>query len=306
MIDSRTRVAAVVAAYRPPSTLVEHVRAVVPQVAGVVVVDDGSPSQQAAAVLDALAGAGAHVLRREANAGIAASLNAGIAEARRLFDPELVVTLDQDSTVCPDYVEAGLRTYDRARHAGLDVGLVAAESHGEAEALTDGRERGFALAFDPLQSGTFLPVRTIDRLGPLDEGLVIDGVDSEYTARVRAAGMRAVIAPGCRLDHALGEREPAQILGRRIGSLTYSHHSPARVYYITRNQAIIARRYLRTSPGWVLRRSWKEIQGHGMRLVLGRDRPLTLRAMAAGTRDAVLGRSGAIPDRDLARLVPRR
>lgn len=291
-------VVAVIAAYRPSPDLLDGVRAALAQAQGVVVVDDGSGPGPAEEVLDAAAELGAVVLRRPENAGIAAALNAGIAAARRRWTPEFVLTLDQDSVLAAGYVERAVDTYRRASASGLRVGLVAAAAYGEAPTPTRRSPDAFGRAFDPMQSGTLIPAATLDAVGGLDEDLVIDGVDSEYTARVNAAGLAVLVGDGCVLEHQLGRREPATVFGRPLvlggRPITYNYHSPTRVYYIARNGTLLTLRYLRRDPAWVGRRLVEEAKAHGMRLVLGRDKLRLLRAMAAGGADAVAGRTGRV------------
>nr|NLI51424.1 glycosyltransferase [Propionibacterium sp.] len=301
----RTGVVAVVAAYRPEAGLVANVAAAAAQVDGVVVVDDGSPAGSAE-VFAALDAADAVVVRQPANTGIAAALNAGIGVARERWRPEFVLTLDQDSTLGPAYVRWAVDTYRRAVAAGIRVGFVAAEAYGAHPTPTRGRVGGFRRAFDPMQSGSLLPVATLDALGGLDEGFFIDGVDSEYTARAGAAGLAVLVGEGCRLDHALGRREPATFRGRPLRvlgrELSYNYHAPRRVYYMARNGTTLTLRHLRHDPGWVARRLTEESKAHLLRLALGRDRGRLLRALVAGWVDALRGRSGPI-DPDLARRL---
>lgn len=299
-------VVAVIAAYRAGEDLLANARAAAEQTGGVVVVDDGTPDGASDAVLDALANAWALVVRQPANAGIAAALNAGIAAARASWAPEFILTLDQDSTLTPGYVEHAVDTYRRATSAGLAVGLVTASAYGAHPIPTRRSSDSFTRAFDPMQSGTLVPVSTLDALGGFDEGLVIDGVDSEYTARVNAAGLAVIVGEGCVLEHQLGRREPAVFFGRPLTvagrEITYNYHSPTRVYYIARNGTAITLRYLREDPAWVLRRLGAEAQAHGMRLVLGRDRGKLVRAILAGGADALRGRTGRVPQRLVTRL----
>lgn len=304
------RVVAVVAAHNPGNEILGRVAAAVEQVAHVVVVDDGSTRGQD--VLAALEGPSVTVIHQDGNRGIAAALNAGVALARKR-DADAVLTLDQDSTLGASYVAAQLDCWRRAEQAGLNVGLIAAASHGGHLTPTARSKHpdGFTRAFDPMQSGSLVPLDVIERVGGFDEGLFIDGVDSEFSARIAAAGFEVLIAAGARLDHALGRRQPTTVLGRPVvlfgRRIEYNEHSPVRVYYITRNGLTLTRRYGGADPGWVVRRLIQEAKAHGMRVVLGGHRLRTLEAMAYGLRDAVRGSSGRIPDPTLARLTrPRR
>lgn len=293
-------VVAIVAAYRPPAELAGRVAALARQVDHVIVVDDGSPAGSEE-VFAAVRQAGARLIRQGQNTGIAAALNSGI-EAARALGADFVLTLDQDSSLSEGYVVNALATWQRATEAGLPVGFVAAASYGKASTPTWPSNDGFVHAFDPMQSGSLIPVSTLDALGVLDEALFIDGVDSEFTARARAHGMAVLVGEGCAMEHDLGRREPVTFFGRRIGRLTYNHHSALRVYYITRNGSVLVARYWRALPRWTARRLRQETIAHGMRLVLGARRSRTLRAMFAGWADAARGRRGRIRPALAARL----
>jgi rhamnosyltransferase len=296
--DPRTaRVVAVVASYRPDAELVVVVTSLIEQFAHVVVVDDGSPPEFAGR-LDEIEATGVRVLRRPRNAGIAASLNAGICSAEESWRPDFFVTLDQDSVPVADYADRAVATYRDARAAGLRVGIVVASSYSGHPVHTRGIVGRFTAAFDPMQSGFVIPRETIEAIGDLDEGLVIDGVDSEYTARARAAGLEVIVGAGCDIRHQLGRRDPARLFGRPLRvfgrHLGYNYHSPQRVYYIARNGTTLTRRYLLKDPAWVLRRLGEETKAHLLRLAFSPNRRAIATAMIAGYRDSFRGRSGVI------------
>lgn len=301
-----TTVVAVVAAYNPDDSLRSRVSTTAQQVAHVVVVNDGST--RGLDVLAGLRGPSVTVLHQDGNRGIAAALNAGVAEARRL-GADAVLTLDQDSSLGPEYVEVQLELWGRAEQAGLRVGLLAAASHGghPTPTLAGRHADPFTRAFDPMQSGSLIPIEVFDRVGGFDEGFFIDGVDSEFSARLATEGFEVLLADGARLHHALGRRLPTTVLGRPVvlfgRRIEYNEHSPVRVYYITRNGMTLVRRYARSQPRWVARRTVQDAKAHVMRVVLGGRRLRTLEAMAYGVRDAVRGVSGRVPTHTLQRLT---
>lgn len=288
-------IGAVVTVYNPSEPLADTVRALKDQVDVVVMVDDGSRAE-CHQLVEALVEGNVQLVRQPRNAGIAAALNAGVTELRRSCGPDLVLTLDQDSILPAQFVERAVATYNKAVQAGLAVGLVSAASYSGCPIPVSRVEGAFVHAFDPMQSGCLIPVGTFDAVGLFDESLVIDGVDSDFTARVMSAGLLVLVGDGCDVVHALGHRENATVFGRPVRvlgkPLQYNYHAPFRVYYITRNGLVLTGRYLRRQPLWVLRRGWKESQAHAMRLVLGRDRWRTLTAMLRGAWDAVRGKRG--------------
>ncbi len=289
---------AVVAAYRPGPALRENIAGIARQVSRVVVVDDGSPagSEELFAELRA---EGVTVVTQPSNKGIAAALNTGIVHVRDESEPDYFLTFDQDSLPGPGYVAAAVDTCRRAQLAGLRVGFISASSYSGHPIPVRGVEAGFVRAFDPMQSGFLIPRATLDEVGLFDEGLFIDGVDSEYTMRTRSAGLEVLVGDGCEIQHDLGQREPAVLLGRPVRimgrDISYNYHSPGRVYYICRNGTALSLRYVRKDPQWVFRRLIEEAKAHTLRLAFSRGRGKLVRAAVSGFRDAVRGGTGPIP-----------
>jgi rhamnosyltransferase len=296
-------VAAVVSAYSPTKELIDNVASLRQYVEHVIVVDDGSPGD-VSDVLSKVEDTGAIVLRLPENSGIAAALNAGMKRARELWDTEWLVTMDQDSRFTGNYVDNAL---DVARSSiePQTVGLVAAQFHNNIKMPLLGTMHEPEV-FDPMQSGTLIRTSVLDKVGYLDEDFFIDCVDSEFNARVREAGFRALASAGSNLAHSLGDARPLKILGwhARIGDkkLSVHYHSPFRVYYITRNSLVLVRRYALSQPKWILRRLYMELQSHIVRFVYGPNRRKHLVGFIYGLRDAVTNRMGKIDPRLAERL----
>jgi rhamnosyltransferase len=161
-----------------------------------------------------------------------------------------------------------------------------------------GKADGFCEAFDPMQSGFFIPVSTLSAIGTFETGFFIDCVDSEYTARARAAGYSVLIGSGCEVEHRLGARLPAKVFGRplrfRDKDLSYNYYSPFRMYYIVRNGTTLLRRYWRLNPSWILRRLIEETKAQLLRFAFSPDRRSLLIAAWHGIVDSSLGRDGQI------------
>ncbi|UUL77760.1 glycosyltransferase [Pseudarthrobacter sp. Fe7] len=301
--EAHPDVCGVVSAYNPGADNVSNVKWLLRFVAHVVVVDDGSRDDVSQALTE-MEQAGAVVLRLGTNSGIARALNTGIKEALERWNPEWIVTMDQDSRFTGDYVGSALATVASSGDPE-SVGMVCAESHNHIPLPVWGSPDEPQI-FDPMTSGTLVRARTFSTVGLFDEGFFIDCVDSEFNARLREHGLRALAGKGCNLEHSLGSARPMKILGwhARIGSkkLYIYYHAPFRVYYITRNSLTLARRYALKQPAWVLRRIYMEIQSNVVRFGFGPNRRKHLIAAAAGIRDAFHQRMGKIDDDLAARL----
>ena len=288
-------VAAVVPAFHPDDRLAALVQDLLRQTGGrVVVVDDtgGGPPPSAA---------GAVVVRHATNRGIGAALTTGVRRARAEWaDLTDVLTVDQDSRLAPDHVGRLLVADHVAARAGVRVGLVGPEQVEGMPTRAGRRQGGIRLGREPVQSGLLVPLVVLDEVGGFDEGLVIDGVDSDLWLRVLDSGRSVVVAPGLRVDHRLGTARPLVVGGRplrwRGTPLQVPVSAPFRSYYLVRNRLLLAARHGRRHPGWAA----AQLAGLGRHLLLAllldaEGRPERLRSVGAGLRDAVRRRTGPRP-----------
>lgn len=293
-----TRVAAVIAAFNPDESIIEVVKAVSGQVDLVVVVDDGS-NYSSMPIFDKLLTLGSVVVHMAENSGIAAAINIGIGRSIELIEPDYYLTLDQDSIPAPDYVRNALETFKLARERKLATGFVSAATYNNSPVLTMGVLLGLEQPFDPWQSGMLIPGSTFDLVGGLDEGLFIDAVDTDFTLRVRNAGLAVICGIGCNMSHSLGQQSCIEFWGKQR---LFTYHAPIRIYYISRNNLIILYRYFRTDPIWVIRKTYYEIINHARRLLFSNNKLQVARAILFGFRDALLIRRGRINDSDREKL----
>ena len=84
----------------------------------VIVVDDASTDERTLEVMAGLRRDGYRVIRHEANQGVAAARNTGIAQARGRF----ILPLDADNRIRPDYLRLGVTILDHAPRVGVVYG----------------------------------------------------------------------------------------------------------------------------------------------------------------------------------------
>lgn len=292
-------VVAIVAAYNPRADITNLVDVLLQQVDSVVIVDDGSDSE-ARRLLHRLEGPRVKVVRHETNSGIAAALNSGARFAIERCAADYLLTLDQDSLPGPSYVGRALGTFSDLAAAGAPVGIVASESNNGERVLMRAGTRGRDEPFDPWQSGMVVPREAWISTGGLDETLFIDAVDSDFSQRMRRSGRLVVCGEGCDLTHELGSLRQGRILGHET---TYTYHGPGRVYYISRNNAVLFVRNIFWDPRWSLKKAYLEIINQCRRLAYSDDRRALAAAWFDGLYDAVRGRMGKIPDETTHRLA---
>lgn len=306
VVAVRSRVVAVLSAFRPEPALVERCAALAPQVARVIVVDDGS-GPAAEPVLAGLEQAGVLVLRQPENRGIGAAMNRGI-EAAREVGIEFVVTFDQDSSVPEGFIAALVDEYDTRAAEGLRVGMVAPEFFSATPQTRMEQGRGFLEAYAPIQSGLLMPLSAVDELGPQREDYFIDLVDTEYYLRARRAGLEAVCVPGLVLPHGFGHRLYLHFFGRRLRKRSgrprmVAVSSPFRYYYRARNRVVLNREYAADPAGASLKRDARRdlLLDFAVALYSARGRLALLSVMRAGFRDGRRGVMGRMRDGIAAR-----
>ena len=229
--------------------------------------------------------------------GLAGAYNRALA---RLTDCDLVVFIDQDSD--PAVLPAMLADPEvRALLARPDVAAVAPAYRDRATGLRgrparlEGRWRVGHLPrdFDDIRrttmvinSMTLWRRAALDRLGPYDERLGVDHIDTDMALRAQAAGLSVWIAGGHVFDHAIGVRRPWHALGRTFQT---GGHAAERRRQIGRNTLILARRWGWRFPGFAalaLARIGYEAAGI---IAAEDDRLAKLRALTAGAVSGLFG-----------------
>lgn len=85
------------------------------------------------------------------------------------------------------------------------------------------------------------------RIGPFDERLALDHVDTEYCLRARQLGLALYVHGSHEFAHSIGERRRFRFLGREMQA---GGHSPERRYLIGRNTSWLARSWWWREPAF--------------------------------------------------------
>jgi rhamnosyltransferase len=240
----RQPVQATIVAFRPNIEELNSVlAAVTSQVADVLLVanDGGAWSCQLRV--------GAILAKQEKNLGLGAAYNLAIQWARERGARHLLL-LDQDSVPASGMVALLLDAFkqpgpvaatgplwrdSRTGEGGffIRLGRWGARKHRPAA--------GEIVAVDFLiSSGSLISLDALADIGPFDEKLFIEHVDTDWCLRARSKGYRLYGVAQARLDHAFGEASlfVAQLGFRRRVFL----YSPERNYYLLRNSILLWRR----------------------------------------------------------------
>jgi rhamnosyltransferase len=249
-------VIAVVVSYQPnPQEFVERLEAIGKQVGCVVIVDNASN-----ATLTALAkrwssarAEKSHWIQMGDNVGVGAAQNRGCQWATS-HGATYVIFFDQDSHPDPGMV-ATLRTItERLLAEGRRVAAVGPQYRdprgGGGESvffrLSLGKQVAAQEKNDPVStdflvsSGSLVPVESLNEIGPMDEALFIDHVDTEWCCRAKSMGYGLYGTRTAGMTHALGA---GRIRVPFTRNKTVAIHEPQRYYFMVRNSLLLQKRW---------------------------------------------------------------
>ncbi len=251
--------AAIVVVYRPEADPTALVRQLQASVAHVVVVDNAPQGHPAIGRL--VRDSRLSVLVNRNQGGLAGAYNRACAHLLLTHaDLHQIVLLDEDS----DAAVLSALLADPAVGALLQDPRTAAVAPAYRDRATGLRGKHIRLQrwrlaylprqFDAIETVSFVinsmsvwRVAALRTIGPFNEGLRIDHVDTEYCLRARAAGLALHVAGRHEFAHSIGERRRFTLFGREMQA---GGHPPARRYLIGRNTAWLMRRYLWREPAF--------------------------------------------------------
>jgi rhamnosyltransferase len=242
--DATQRTVAAVVVYLPDvEVLSEVLRATAAQVDWILVIaNDGAP--WSCPLPD-----NATLLKLDKNLGLGAAYNLAADRARERGATHLLL-LDQDSVPAQGLVAALMDAFKqpgpvaaagalwRDRRTGDDGFFVQLPRWGARQYRP---AAGEVVAVDFLiSSGSLIALSALAAVGPFDDELFIEHVDTDWALCARAKGYRLYGVADARLDHAFGEETQsvaAFVLHRR-----FFVYPPIRNYYLLRNSLILWRR----------------------------------------------------------------
>jgi len=193
------------------------------------------------------------LIQLAANLGLGAAQNVGIRHACSAGASHVLI-LDQDSLPMPDMVKHLLTGSAQLQASGVPLAAVAPVYADSETGPVSGFVRLGWLGFKKqavssgqnlveahflISSGSLFDVSVLEDIGPMDESLFIDHVDTEWCLRAQSKGYKLFGVPSARMVHHLGNTR------KRIWFLRWRnvpYHSPFRYYYIFRNSVLLQRR----------------------------------------------------------------
>lgn len=283
---------AVVVTYHPDADAIENLRVLREQVDRVIAIDNGSNPEALASLRNAASSIGFDLVENGDNLGIARALNQGVHHLRGC-GCAFVFLFDQDSTITPGYAETMSACFNGSR-----------SSHSLAILVPRYVDRRFGSVLDPpadgeghleaaTTSGSLMPVDLFETAGFFAEELFIDGVDYEYSLRVRRLGFTIDECKEAVLLHSPGTPTHHKGLGGK--PFQAANYSPLRRYYQERNKIWVAKRYCGAFPGFCARQFLTSAKDLLKILLVERDKGRKCRFFFWGIRDGLRNRTGKMP-----------
>ncbi len=274
----KLEVALVMVTFHPDRQVVDRISAALQHGDFIVVVDNGSNSNELNGIrtLSTEYSGRVELIENRQNLGVAAALNIGvrwITDLSRSRPFRWVALLDQDSLLRPEYLTEVASSLNRLAfvHGSSDPAMMKLAVLGVTHFDPDSK-----LTSDPLRinrisvrnilelpvrtvitSGSLIPLSSWNTIGEMWEALFIDHVDHEYCLRARKLGYHVVQIRKALMTHTIGRSSIHKFLGRTVCS---SNHSAFRWFYFVRN-------YLLVAPKVDWRRDWRWVAREGRSLV---------------------------------------
>ncbi|MBI2993838.1 MAG: glycosyltransferase family 2 protein [Gammaproteobacteria bacterium] len=287
---------------RDPEAIMQRLRALNAEAAGVIAVDNSQPAPEDAWARIASRYATLHVILNGHNLGVGKALNQGIAAALER-GASLVLLLDDDSEPAAGMLQAQLAALRALRGAGGKVAAIGADytSHPLSRRTLYPQFLGMrvrrvgcsGVGTLPVEymmtSGSLIPAEALGRIGPMREDFFIDCIDTEWCFRARAAGYGLFVACAAKLEHSPGE---GALFGCRL-----AYRKPLRQYFAFRN-SVYTLRLAHCPWPWRLMQTCRLFGMAGAYLLFARDRWRQLGMMAKGAWHGLRGQLGAPDDPD--------
>jgi rhamnosyltransferase len=294
-VGTRTDVCAVVVTYHPTPELAANLFALAPQVAKIVIVDNGSDRQTLARIEAAAEAVNSPVIALGKNFGVAHALNVGLNFAKR-NGFRWLATFDQDSKATASMLEDMLRAAGHYKYP--DRVAVIAPVHVDQRLgvslqnqVVEKVGQDCRLLYSTMTSGNLVAVEAASAVGGFDDSLFIDYVDHEFCLRLRQHHFQILEARNVRLLHSLGDITSHRLFRKRM---FVTNHPVSRRYYMSRNRSLLWSRYWRSEGAWV-RRDLRGFTAELAGIVLfERDRAAKIAMVFKGLFDALRGVNGPL------------
>jgi len=300
--NTNSPVFAIVITFNPDFFMLSGlIGALLPQVGGVVLVDNGSNPEGIKIIQDLVDRHPIDLIFLGKNIGIAAAQNVGIDRLKNL-GARYVMLFDHDSKPAENMVNVLLSVLREKECAGDKVAAVGPRyfdpRHNNPPPFIEvkgsrvirhacnSKEDVVPVSY-LIASGSLMSMASLDAVGGMREDLFIDYVDIEWGLRAASKGYSTFGVCAARMEHDLGDL-PIKFMGMRI-----PYHSPLRHYYLFRNAVWLYQQdYLPLQ--WRIGDAWRLLLKYGFYSLYGKPRMAHFKMMSKGIWHGLTGRVGQL------------
>lgn len=216
--------------------LKENIKTIVNQVDKVILFDNGSSNIKGIKSLIS-ENYKLILIHSERNIGIAAGLNEIFKYAKKEFDVDFVLTLDQDS-VCPENL---IHEYLNFYNPKIGIYSPKVRDINVVDRFIDKNSGNSKLSEiqECITSASLTNYEAWKSVNGFDETMFIDNVDFDFCKRIRKKGYKIVKINTVSINHELGHIKEFSTI---FGKVLVKNHNSFRKYYIARNTIYMARK----------------------------------------------------------------
>lgn len=235
---------AVIVSYHPNEDINKNVKALLLQVAHIVIVDNET-SEQSKRVLAAFSESEISFIFNTENKGVGEGFNQGIRWGlEKHYDYFLL--MDQDSCPQPGMAKKLLEVAQFYLENNQLVLVGPQHEDYERKIRMEGAE-GVESVPLLISSGSLLSRKLISEIGLYDERLFIDHVDHDYCLRIAQKKGLCLKVNSAILLHKFGQAQVRSFLGK---TFFLQEYSPFRRYHMMRNRIVLYKRYGMFKGAW--------------------------------------------------------
>jgi rhamnosyltransferase len=228
------KTAAIVILFNPNEKTIENIRTYVNEIEKLFVIDNSSILSQY--IRSNILQEKIVFIHNGKNEGIAKRLNQAC-ELAIEEGFEYLLTMDQDSY----FDKSSIRNYLNCIDAFPGKKNISMFGVNYEEPIADAG-CNYSITSFLITSGSVVNLNAYKHIGPFDENLFIDFVDTEYCFRSILKGFEIIQFHGIFMHHSLGETFEKHSI-KNLRKTKRSFHSPLRLYYMTRNYFYINSKY---------------------------------------------------------------
>jgi rhamnosyltransferase len=234
----------IVVTYNCNSSFNKNLEILLSQVDFVIIIDNGSSQESLNYINEYINNDAIKIIYNKHNMGIAYALNQGLNQANEK-DYSLFLTMDQDSELQEDAVYEMLEVLN----ANKNIISVGPNIYNKNPQNND----AFALVDRLITSGNLTYTNIAIEIGGYENKLFIDGVDFDFSLKLKETGKNIALIYKSKIIHKVGEYEDARFLLKKF---RLKSHSPVRHYYIYRNNLFIIKKYFSKHPIFCMKRQY--------------------------------------------------